>query len=228
MRHHSFFANGVVAGYSTSNSNPNVNCNGDGNNLNCSGSGTTTGTTTPAKQVCYHVRGATFCLLLPDGRETVVNCESKFQERMAGREGNHRSCRVPIVDELEVEFHGDKAKFTSPVSLGGKKIASETYKILGMLAKSDEHNGPPQLAIGISVRIQKGEVNEKSQANDHVRISGPRVYFGSWRASAVRSDVHRRRPVQRLQELQVLQTLREGRREMRCLQEPSIRFTELD
>jgi hypothetical protein len=34
--------------------------------------------------------------------------------------------------------------------------------------------------------------------------------------------------VQCLQELQVLQTLREGRREMWRLQEPSVRFTEVD
>jgi len=34
-----------------------------------------------------HVRGATFTLLLPDGRAAVVNCESKFKERMAGPRG---------------------------------------------------------------------------------------------------------------------------------------------
>ena len=59
-----------------------------------------------------------------------------------GREGNRRSCRVPIVDDLEFEFHGDKAKLGWPVSLDGKKMASETYKILGVLAKSNEKNGP--------------------------------------------------------------------------------------
>jgi hypothetical protein len=46
--------------------------------------GTTNGMITPAHQVSYHVRGATFTLLLPDGRGVIVNCESKFAERMAG------------------------------------------------------------------------------------------------------------------------------------------------
>ena len=77
----------VVPGYSTSNSNTNVNCFGAVNTGNCNGSTTTTGLSRPVQQVSYHVRGATFSLLLPDGRVAVVNCESKFAERMAGVEG---------------------------------------------------------------------------------------------------------------------------------------------
>ena len=42
---------------------------------------------------------------------------------------------MPIVDEIEVEFNGDKAKLLWPVSIDGKKMASETYKILGVLGK---------------------------------------------------------------------------------------------
>jgi hypothetical protein len=125
----------VVAGYSSSNANTNVNCSGAGDNVNCHGSSITTGSSTAPHEVSYHVRGATFSLLLPDGRVAVVNCESKFAERMAGREGNHRSCRVPLVDDIEAEFNGDKAKLKWPVSLDGKKMASETYKILAVLAK---------------------------------------------------------------------------------------------
>ena len=66
----------------------------------------------------------------------VVNCESKFAEHMAGRAGNQRSCRVPLVDDVEAEFNGDKAKLRWPVSIDGKKTASETYKILAVLGKN--------------------------------------------------------------------------------------------
>jgi hypothetical protein len=85
--------------------------------------------------VSYYVRGATFTLKLPDGRAVVVNCESKFKERMAGAQGNRRSCRVPLVDSLQVEFHGDSAKLFWVVSLDGKKVQTETYKILAILDK---------------------------------------------------------------------------------------------
>jgi len=81
----------------------------------------------------FHVHGATFTLLLPDGRLAVVNCESKFAEHMAGAAGNRRSCRMPIVDNIVADFHGDNAKLFWSVSLDGKKIQSETYKILGIL-----------------------------------------------------------------------------------------------
>lgn len=125
----------VVPAYSTSNSNTVVNCAVDPNNVNCNGSTRTTGTSTPAHQVSYNVRGATFALQLPDGRVAIVNCESKFVERFAGPAGNHRSCRMPLVDDIKAEFNGDKAKLKWPVSLDGKKIESETYKILGVLPK---------------------------------------------------------------------------------------------
>ena len=83
----------------------------------------------------FHVRGATFTLLLPDGRAAVVNCESKFKERMAGPRGNKRSCRIPLVDEIQADFHGDNAKLEWVVSLDGKKTQSETYKILAIMDK---------------------------------------------------------------------------------------------
>ncbi len=125
----------VVPGYSSSNADTNVNCYGESNNVNCNASTRTTGYSTLAQQVSYHVRGATFSLQLPDGRVAVVNCESKFAEHMAGPAGNHRSCRMPLVDDIEVEFDGNKAKLKWPVSIDGKKMASETYKILGVLGK---------------------------------------------------------------------------------------------
>ncbi|MGA8224380.1 MAG: hypothetical protein WB780_22230 [Candidatus Acidiferrales bacterium] len=123
----------VVPSHFYSNSNTNVNCNGGDNYANCNGSTTTTGTATPAHQVSYHVQGATFSLQLPDGRIAVVNCRSKFAEHFAGPAGNHRSCRQPIVDNIQAEFHGDNAKLEWVVSLDGKKTQTETYKVLGIL-----------------------------------------------------------------------------------------------
>lgn len=83
----------------------------------------------------FKVYGATFTLQLPDGRLTIVNCDSKFAEHMAGRAGNRRSCRTPLVDTIEADFSGDNAKLIWPVSLDGKKMQSETYKILGIFDK---------------------------------------------------------------------------------------------
>lgn len=124
-----------VPGSFSSQSNLNVNCNGTDTNVNCNGTTTTIGLSMPAQLVSYHVRGATFTLQLPDGRVVVVNCESKFKERMAGPRGNHRSCRMPLVDDINADFHGDNAKLEWVVSLDGKKTQSETYKILAILGK---------------------------------------------------------------------------------------------
>ena len=40
---------------------------------------------------------------------------------------------MPLVDDIDAEFNKDKAKLFWPVSLDGKKIESETYKILGIM-----------------------------------------------------------------------------------------------
>jgi hypothetical protein len=82
-----------------------------------------------------HLRGATLTLQLPNGDRAVVNCTSKFQEKFAGP-GNVRSCRVPLVDDFEVDFKGDKAKLIWPTSLDGKKEASETYRIIAVAPAS--------------------------------------------------------------------------------------------
>jgi hypothetical protein len=125
----------VVPGHFSSQSDSSANCNVNDYNLNCTGSTATNGYTTPAHQVSYHVRGATFSLQLPDGRAAVVNCESKFAEHFAGHAGNHRSCRQPLVDNIQADFHGDKAKLEWIVSLDGKKTQSETYRVLAILDK---------------------------------------------------------------------------------------------
>ena len=125
----------VVPSYSSSHSDSSANCSMTDTNINCNGSTTNNGYSTPAHQVSFHVRGTTFMLLLPDGRAAVVNCESKFAERMAGRAGNHRDCRMPLVDNIQAEFKGDKAKLEWVVSLDGKKMQSETYKVLAVMDK---------------------------------------------------------------------------------------------
>jgi hypothetical protein len=125
-----------VAGHSSSTSNGSANCYAGGNTVNCNASGSTNTTTTAPQVITYSVAGATYSLLLPDGRMAVVNCASKFAEHFAGPAGNKRSCRMPIVDDLQVEFKGKNAKLMWPVSLDGKKVESETYTILGILPPS--------------------------------------------------------------------------------------------
>lgn len=124
-----------VPGYSTTNANGTASCYGTDSTVNCSGSSRATTTSVPAHGGSFSVKGATFSLALPDGRIAVVNCDSKFVERFAGPAGNHRSCREPLIDEIQVEFSGDSAKLIWPVSIDGKKMQSETYKILGVLDK---------------------------------------------------------------------------------------------
>jgi hypothetical protein len=123
--------NYTVLGDSSSTSTGKVNCSGDASNVNCSGSTTINGETTAPREVSYSVTGATFSLLLPDGRIAIVNCESKRK----GSYNERRSCRTPLVDEIKVDFKGKNAKLEWPVSLDGKKFESETYTILAVLQK---------------------------------------------------------------------------------------------
>jgi hypothetical protein len=93
----------------------------------------TNGYSTAPREISYSVTGATLSLLLPDGRVTVVNCVSKYSPK--GDYVNRRSCRMPLVDEIQAEFKGKNAKLHWPVSIDGKKFDSETYKILAVLDK---------------------------------------------------------------------------------------------
>jgi hypothetical protein len=124
----------VVPGHLIGRTSSDANCFGFGSSVNCSGSTTTTSTVVPPRPVSYDVRGATFSLLVPDGRIVVVNCESKYAPR--GDWINRRSCRMPLVDDIVVEFNGDNAKLIWPVSLDGKKTQSETYKILAIVGQA--------------------------------------------------------------------------------------------
>jgi hypothetical protein len=124
----------VVPGRSSASTTGNANCYGGSSTINCMGSARTTGYSTASQAVSFSVTGATFSLLLPDGRVAVVNCVSKFTEHMAGPRGNHRSCRTPLLDNIMADFKGKNAKLIWPASIDGKKTDSETYKILAVLA----------------------------------------------------------------------------------------------
>lgn len=113
----------------SSESTTNAKCTEDDDGVTCSAR--TNGDSTPAKVVSYSVTGATFSLLLPDGRVAVVNCESK----RVGSYDQKRSCRQPIKDDIQADFKGKNAKLKWPVSLDGKKSESETFAILAVLDK---------------------------------------------------------------------------------------------
>jgi hypothetical protein len=126
----------VVPAQFNASSSESASCNGSFGNVNCSGSSRTNAYSTGPREIAYSVVGATFSLLLPDGRLAVVNCVSKYRPR--GDHINRRSCRAPLVDEIQAEFNGKKAKLIWPVSLDGKKMESETYTILAVLAPTAE------------------------------------------------------------------------------------------
>jgi len=99
--------------------------------INCNGSASTNTTIQPSAQYGYDVTGATFTLRLPDGRHVIVNCDDKYALKFDYI--NRRSCRMPLVDNISVEFDGDKAKLIWQVSIDGKKTESETYRMLAVL-----------------------------------------------------------------------------------------------
>ena len=103
----------VVPGYSRSVANTDVNCLGARIfPVNCSAATRINSANIPARTISFEVQGATYTLQLPDGRAVVVNCQSKFKERFAGPAGNRRSCRMPLIDELQAEFCGIRRSCT--------------------------------------------------------------------------------------------------------------------
>jgi hypothetical protein len=124
----------VVPGSSQTNANANANCVGGAGSANCTASGTSTTSTLPPRVYSYDVTGATLSLQLPDGRLAVVNCSGKANWTEL-RGGLIRSCRIPLVDNIQAEFDGDNAKLMWSVSIDGKKMQSETYKILAVIEK---------------------------------------------------------------------------------------------
>ncbi len=125
----------VVPGYSSSTSTGNANCTSFGNSANCNGSAYSTGISTPGMVGSYEVKGSTLSLQLPDGRIAVVNCDAKVNWTEWTNPGMYRSCRTPLISNIQADFDGDKAKLTWPVSIDGKKMQAETYKIIGILDK---------------------------------------------------------------------------------------------
>ena len=67
------------------------------------------------------------------GLGEVVNCDSKFKYTYGGAFNSRRGCRIPLVDDVDVEFSGSKAKLFWAESINGKKIGSETYNITAIL-----------------------------------------------------------------------------------------------
>jgi hypothetical protein len=128
-----------VSGHLASTSRDGSNCYGTAYgsfaNVNCEESATANTEITAPQVISLRLTGATYSLLLPDGRIAVVNCVSKFEEHFAGRAGNRRSCRMPLVDDIQADFKGRNAKLSWPVSPDGKKTNSETYTILVVFQK---------------------------------------------------------------------------------------------
>ena len=120
----------AVPGAVNSTTNTSAACSSYPAGANCSGASTTTGIVMPARTGVFQATGATLTLQLPDGRVAVVNCNSKYQ--VISGPAHRRSCRVPATDIVHAEFSGDKAKLKWVVSLDGKKLDSETYKVLGV------------------------------------------------------------------------------------------------
>ena len=125
-----------IPGHSTTNSTSDANCYGVANTANCTATTRTTGSSTAARTGSYTVRGATLSLQLPDGRVAVVNCDSKLNWTDFSKPNQvRRSCKIPLVENIQAEFDGDKAKLRWSVSIDGRKMESETYKILAVIDK---------------------------------------------------------------------------------------------
>ncbi len=117
-----------------------------------------------------NLRGATLTLVLPNGDSAVVNCTSKFQERFAGP-GNVRSCRVPLVDEFEAAFDGDKAKLFWPTSLDGKKIESETYKVIAVSKATAPVPPAPQQSSEPAQPSPEDQAKQAQQYADCMKVA---------------------------------------------------------
>jgi len=147
-----------------SNSNANVSCYGSGGNVNCSGSEHTSASAVGAHTYGYNVRGATLALQLPDSRIAIVNCESKYSPKFDNI--NRRSCRFPLVNDIEVEFHGDKAKLEWVVSLDGKKLESETYKVVAVVGTATTQPSTPSPVNASTGQTSKPENTQSTNLAD--------------------------------------------------------------
>jgi hypothetical protein len=92
----------------------------------------------PAGQKGYTVRGYAIALLLPDKRIVVATCSQKLNWTDWSSPTTYRSCRHPLTNDLDAEFDGENVKLSWPVSIDGKKMKSETYKIAGILNPTEK------------------------------------------------------------------------------------------
>jgi hypothetical protein len=82
-------------------------------------------------QPSLSVTGTTLSLLLPDGRVAVVNCLNKYSTK--GTAINRRSCAMPLVERVEADLDGQRAKLKWFAGTDPRIPESETYKIVALL-----------------------------------------------------------------------------------------------
>jgi hypothetical protein len=125
----------VVPGYAITTSNAAGNIKGARNSASDAEADSSHKTNALGATESYLVTGATLTLKLSDNRIVVVNCSPKIN--WAPIPGS-RSCLIPPINKIKVEFSGDNATLTWPVSIDGKKIKKETYKILAVFDESEK------------------------------------------------------------------------------------------
>jgi hypothetical protein len=122
----------VVPGYSGPNADVTGACTLDPDPANCPDSRQI------KSEVATPLVGTTLSLGLPDGRIAVVNCIDRHSAN--GNYINRHSCGMPLTPRAEAEFSGLSAKLSWPVGQDGKKIESETYRVVAVLAKPADNN----------------------------------------------------------------------------------------
>lgn len=81
----------------------------------------------------YMLVGTTLSLLLPDGRVVLVNCQNLYSSK--GDYINRRGCGMPMVERVQAEFVGPKAKLEWQIGADYKKTRSETYQVVAVFEK---------------------------------------------------------------------------------------------
>jgi hypothetical protein len=152
----------VVPAYYYSQASGSYGCYGNDYGVYCSGGERGWGYATGSHEIAYNVTGATFTLLLPDGRMAVVNCTSKYALRFDYI--NQRSCRMPLVNDIEADFKGNKAKLRWSVSIDGKETASETYQILAVM------QAPRATGTSVAKQMQPPTPEEDVQVHTQPRV----------------------------------------------------------
>lgn len=122
--------NALIPGYSGT-----TDCAANPTDQECSPATRTAPLSSAANDVTYNVVGTTLSLLLPDGRVAVLNCVNKFSSNTSHI--HSRTCGMPMVEHVQAQFNGASAKLEWPIAPGGKKLESETYKVVAVLNKKE-------------------------------------------------------------------------------------------